>query len=237
MIGGMIDDYAQARRITSSISRSDRPGMLRDAIASGKPADLIIASAPLMARAREDRKDRARQPRRSRPGRARRRGPRGRARARHLDTRRREAGAAQGQRRSPTPIPSSARTSVDAPDEDRRELRHQGRGDPQGRALHRRQRRRREGRRTARPRSPSCRSATSTPRTPGSRDRCPSRSSSGRSMRRRSRRAAPSRTHARAFVAALTAPAMRERWLKAGWQPTSYNDAPRCAPCRGFEVA
>jgi molybdate transport system substrate-binding protein len=24
---------------------------------------------------------------------------------------------------------------------------------------------------------------------------------------------------ARAFVAALTAPAMRERWLKAGWQP------------------
>ena len=24
---------------------------------------------------------------------------------------------------------------------------------------------------------------------------------------------------ARAFVAALTAPAMRERWIKAGWQP------------------
>jgi molybdate transport system substrate-binding protein len=25
--------------------------------------------------------------------------------------------------------------------------------------------------------------------------------------------------HARAFIATLTAPAMRERWLKAGWQP------------------
>jgi molybdate transport system substrate-binding protein len=29
--------------------------------------------------------------------------------------------------------------------------------------------------------------------------------------------------HARAFVATLTAPAMRERWLKAGWQPAKLD--------------
>ena len=35
----------------------------------------------------------------------------------------------------------------------------------------------------------------------------------------RSRTAAPIPTAARAFVAAMTAPAMQDRWVKAGWQP------------------
>ena len=49
IIGGMIDDYSEADRITNSIFTVGPTGQLRDAIASGKPADLVIASAPLMA--------------------------------------------------------------------------------------------------------------------------------------------------------------------------------------------
>lgn len=48
VVGGMIDDYA--RRTGHKFEFTVGPtGLLRDTIASGKPADLIIASAPLMA--------------------------------------------------------------------------------------------------------------------------------------------------------------------------------------------
>ena len=48
VVGGMIDDYA--RRTGHKFDFTVGPtGLLRDTIASGKPADLIIASAPLMA--------------------------------------------------------------------------------------------------------------------------------------------------------------------------------------------
>ena len=47
----MIDDYSRetGHKFNFTIGPT---GLLRDTIASGKPADLIIASAPLMARAR-----------------------------------------------------------------------------------------------------------------------------------------------------------------------------------------
>jgi molybdate transport system substrate-binding protein len=48
VMGGMIDDYAQTSGHKFSFTVGPT-GMLRDTIASGKPADLIIASAPLMA--------------------------------------------------------------------------------------------------------------------------------------------------------------------------------------------
>lgn len=48
VVGGMIEDYA--RRTGHTFQFTVGPtGMLRDAIASGRPADLIIASAPLLA--------------------------------------------------------------------------------------------------------------------------------------------------------------------------------------------
>jgi molybdate transport system substrate-binding protein len=48
VVGGMIDDYS--RRTGHTFDFTVGPtGFLRDTIASGKPADLIIASAPLMA--------------------------------------------------------------------------------------------------------------------------------------------------------------------------------------------
>ena len=48
VVGGMIDDYS--RRTGHKFDFTVGPtGLLRDTIASGKPADLIIASAPLMA--------------------------------------------------------------------------------------------------------------------------------------------------------------------------------------------
>jgi molybdate transport system substrate-binding protein len=47
VVGGMIDDYS--RRTGHKFEFTVGPtGLLRDTIASGKPADLIIASAPLM---------------------------------------------------------------------------------------------------------------------------------------------------------------------------------------------
>jgi molybdate transport system substrate-binding protein len=48
VIGGMIDDYAResGHKFTFTVGPT---GMLRDAIASGKAADLVIVSAPLMA--------------------------------------------------------------------------------------------------------------------------------------------------------------------------------------------
>jgi molybdate transport system substrate-binding protein len=47
VVGGMIDDYARqtGHKFNFTIGPT---GMLRDTIASGKPADLIITSAPLM---------------------------------------------------------------------------------------------------------------------------------------------------------------------------------------------
>jgi molybdate transport system substrate-binding protein len=48
VVGGMIDDYG--RRTGHTFQFTVGPtGLLRETIASGKPADLIIASAPLMA--------------------------------------------------------------------------------------------------------------------------------------------------------------------------------------------
>ena len=48
VVGGMIDDYAKSSGHKFNFTVGPT-GMLRDTIASGKPADLIIASAPLMA--------------------------------------------------------------------------------------------------------------------------------------------------------------------------------------------
>ena len=48
VVGGMIDDYAKSSGHKFSFTVGPT-GMLREAIASGKAADLIIASAPLMA--------------------------------------------------------------------------------------------------------------------------------------------------------------------------------------------
>src|SRR5260221_2695545 len=48
IVGGMIDDYARetGHKFTFTVGPT---GMLRDAMASGKAADLVIVSAPLMA--------------------------------------------------------------------------------------------------------------------------------------------------------------------------------------------
>jgi len=48
VVGGMIDDYAKSSGHKFSFTVGPT-GLLREAIASGKAADLIIASAPLMA--------------------------------------------------------------------------------------------------------------------------------------------------------------------------------------------
>src|SRR5262245_31527821 len=48
VIGGMIDDYTKQTGIKFNFTTGPT-GLLRDTIASGAPADLIIASAPLMA--------------------------------------------------------------------------------------------------------------------------------------------------------------------------------------------
>jgi molybdate transport system substrate-binding protein len=48
IVGGMVDDYA--RQTGHKFNFTVGPtGMLRDALASGKPTDLVIVSAPLMA--------------------------------------------------------------------------------------------------------------------------------------------------------------------------------------------
>jgi len=48
VVGGMIEDYSRqtGHKFTFTVGPT---GMLRDAIASGQPADLVITSAPLMA--------------------------------------------------------------------------------------------------------------------------------------------------------------------------------------------
>ena len=48
IIGGMIDDYSKQTGLKFNLTVGPT-GQLRDAIASGKPADLVIVSAPLMA--------------------------------------------------------------------------------------------------------------------------------------------------------------------------------------------
>lgn len=48
VIGSMIDDYSKASGVKFNFTTGPT-GLLRDTIASGAPADLIIASAPLMA--------------------------------------------------------------------------------------------------------------------------------------------------------------------------------------------
>jgi molybdate transport system substrate-binding protein len=48
VVGGMIDDYSKQTGIKFSFTTGPT-GLLRDTIAKGAPADLIIASAPLMA--------------------------------------------------------------------------------------------------------------------------------------------------------------------------------------------
>jgi molybdate transport system substrate-binding protein len=48
VVGGMIDDYSRQTGLKFTFTVGPT-GMLRDAIKSGKPADLVITSAPLMA--------------------------------------------------------------------------------------------------------------------------------------------------------------------------------------------
>ena len=48
VVEGMIDDYSKKTGIKFNFTTGPT-GLLRDTIASGKPADLIIASAPLMS--------------------------------------------------------------------------------------------------------------------------------------------------------------------------------------------
>jgi molybdate transport system substrate-binding protein len=48
VLGGMIDDYSKQTGIKVTFTAGPT-GMLRDTIKSGKPADLVITSAPLMA--------------------------------------------------------------------------------------------------------------------------------------------------------------------------------------------
>lgn len=48
ILGGMIDDYSKQHRLKFNLTVGPT-GQLRDALASGKPADLIIVSAPLMS--------------------------------------------------------------------------------------------------------------------------------------------------------------------------------------------
>ena len=48
IIGGMIDDYSKQTGLKFNLTVGPT-GQLRDAIASGKPVDLVIVSAPLMA--------------------------------------------------------------------------------------------------------------------------------------------------------------------------------------------
>ena len=47
IIGGMIDDYSKQTGLKFNLTVGPT-GQLRDAIASGKPVDLVIVSAPLM---------------------------------------------------------------------------------------------------------------------------------------------------------------------------------------------
>ena len=49
IIGGMIDDYSKQTGHQVQPRPSDRPDSCATRIASGKPADLVIVSAPLMA--------------------------------------------------------------------------------------------------------------------------------------------------------------------------------------------
>ena len=66
VVGGMIDDYS--RQTGHKFNFTTGPtGQLRDAIASGEPADLVIVVGAADGRAGEDRQDHAGQPCRSRP--------------------------------------------------------------------------------------------------------------------------------------------------------------------------
>ena len=47
VLGGMIDDYSRQSGLKFNLTVGPT-GQLRDAIASGKPTDLVIVSAPLM---------------------------------------------------------------------------------------------------------------------------------------------------------------------------------------------
>ncbi len=92
LIGGMIADYSRqtGHKFDFKVGTT---GQLRAIIASGEPADLIIASAPLMAELEQSGKMLPGKPRRSRARRHRRRHPRGRDRARPRDARGLQAGA------------------------------------------------------------------------------------------------------------------------------------------------
>ena len=75
VIGGMIDDYSRQTGIKFKFTTGPT-GLLRDTIASGAPADLIIASAPLMAELEKTGKMMPGSRGRSRPHRTGRRDPR-----------------------------------------------------------------------------------------------------------------------------------------------------------------
>ena len=91
--------------------------------------------------------------------------------------------------------------------------------DPQGADLDRRQRRRRQGRR--RQGRHRHRADHRHPRQGRQAGRPPARADPALDglFGGDPGRAAPIPPPARAFVAAMTAPAMHERWVKAGWQP------------------
>jgi hypothetical protein len=92
----MIDDYSKETGHKFNLTVGPT-GQLRDAIASGKPADLVIVSTPLMAEMEKTGKIVPGS--RIDLGRAGsgRRGPRGQRLTRHLDTRSREGGTDQGE--------------------------------------------------------------------------------------------------------------------------------------------
>ena len=192
LIAGMIADYSRqtGHKFDFKVGTT---GQLRAIIASGEPADLIIASAPLMAELEKSGKDAAGKPRRSRARRHRRRHPRRRDRARSLDARGVQAGA---HRRALGRLQRPAR-GRDVQHLLRRRagpLRHRRCRRQEGGAHQRRPRRGGEGRaRRGRDRRHLDQRDRCGQRRQGWRRRCRRRCSSTRSMPPRSRRAAPIR--------------------------------------------
>ena len=191
LIGGMIADYAQqtGHKFDFKVGTT---GQLRAIIASGEPADLIIASGTLMGSSRAPARC-ARQPRRSRPRRHRRRRPRGRGRASDLSTpeafKQALIGAFGRLLRS-----ARGRNVGHLPDRRARAFRHRRRRHPQGGADQWRPRRGREGRAgRGRDRRHVDQRDRAGERRQAGRPGCRRRCSSTPSMRRRSRRAAPIR--------------------------------------------
>ena len=217
VVGGMIDDYSKQTGIKFNFTTGPT-GLLRDTIASGAPADLIIASAPLMAELEKTGKIMP--------------GSRvdlgrlglgvvirdGAAGARRLDAGGAEADADQGAIDRPH-RPEARRHLGDPPDEDRGRLRHHATT-------------------CARRASTPPAATTRWPRSPRAKPRSPivlvsEIHDKGAKLAALlpeplqlwtvySAAIPASSTdpkNARAFVDALTGPALRQRWIEAGWEP------------------